>query len=311
MRVLFFGMDGVFSHAPLDALLAAGVEVCAVALPAPRESPFAVRHMRPPAGLIPLAQPASQQGIAGRAWERGLPLLELARPAAPDSLATLRALRPDAACVACWPRRIPAALLTLPPHGFLNLHPSLLPNYRGPEPLFWVLRDGAQPGVTVHFMDAALDTGDIAAQAPLGLPDGVSLAQAERRCAEAGGRLLIDVLAQLAAGTLQRRPQPPGGSYYGAPGPADFTLDAGWSARRAFNFMRAAAEWGEPFTLVVGGEMLRLREALACEPGATIGAPFTRTGDTVRVQLADGVLVAAPEGSGGRGARPPEENIPR
>ena len=293
MRVLFFGMDSAFARTPLDALLAAGVDVCSVALPAPRESPFAVRYVRPPAGLIPLAPPAAQQGLAGRAWARGLPVLELARPAAPEALAALHALRPDVACVACWPCRIPIALLALPPHGFLNLHPSLLPNHRGPEPLFWVLRDGAQPGVTVHVMDAALDTGDIAAQAPVDLPDGISLAEAERRCADAGSRLLVDVLARLAAGTLQRRPQPPGGSSYGAPGPADFTLDAGWSARRAFNFMRASAAWGVPFTLVAGGAMLRLRAALAYEPGASLGAPWERTGDTVRAQLADGVLVAS------------------
>ncbi|MEZ4833421.1 MAG: formyltransferase family protein [Caldilineaceae bacterium] len=61
------------------------------------------------------------------------------------------------------------------PHGFLNLHPSLLPHYRGPDPIFWQLRDGVEPmGVTVHWMDVGVDTGDIAAQAPVALEDGLS-----------------------------------------------------------------------------------------------------------------------------------------
>jgi methionyl-tRNA formyltransferase len=293
MRVLFFGMDGSFSRAPLDALLGAGIEVCAVLLPARRGAPFAVRRLDPPppAGPIPLFAPAEQQGIASRAWQRGLPLFELAQEAAPEPLALLASLAPEAACVACWPRRIPPALLELPPRGFLNLHPSLLPAYRGPEPLFWTLRDGARAGVTVHFMDAALDTGDIAAQAPLELPDGIPLAEAERRCAAAGAALLVETLARLEAGTLERQPQPPGGSYAGAPSAADFALDASWPARRAFNFMRGADEWGQPFTLAAGDETLRLRAALSYDPIATLDAPFERAGHTVRARFSPGVLI--------------------
>ncbi|MEZ4640893.1 MAG: formyltransferase family protein [Caldilineaceae bacterium] len=55
----------------------------------------------------------------------------------------MRQSRVDVACVACFNRIFPADLLTLP-HGFLNLHPSLLPHYRGPDPIFWQLRDGVQ-----------------------------------------------------------------------------------------------------------------------------------------------------------------------
>lgn len=293
MRTLFFGMSGAFSRITLDALLEAGGTVCGVVLPAPPGAPFAVRRaLPPPAGLIPLVGPDEAPGVAARAWERGVPVLELARAGAPESLAALAALAPEVACVACWPRRIPPSLLALPRHGFLNVHPSLLPAFRGPEPLFWIFRHGAPAGVTIHFMDAGLDTGDIAAQEGLELPDGISGPAAEARCAALGGRLLADVLSLLAHGTLVRRPQPPGGSSFGPPGPADFGLDPFWPARRAFNFMRGTAAWSQPYPVLAGGARLLLREALAYDPAGVLGAPFVREGDAVRVQFTPGVLIA-------------------
>lgn len=294
MRSLFFGMLGAFSLQALDALLAAGQEVCAVVVPASRDAPFALRQPARPSQSrgIPLAGAYVTPSIVTRAWDLGLPVFELARERAPESLAALATLMPDVAGVACWPRRIPPALLSLLPHGFLNVHPSLLPAYRGPEPLFWVLRDAARAGVTVHVMDQQLDTGDIVAQQAIALPDGISGGAAEALLAAEGGRLLAVALDQLAAGSLSRRPQPPGGSTYGAPGQEDFSLDAGWTARRAFNFLRGTAEWGAPYPLVVGGERLLLLEALAFDAGATLGVPLVREGRVVRVQFSPGVLSA-------------------
>ncbi|MFO7167127.1 MAG: formyltransferase family protein [Chloroflexota bacterium] len=294
MRAIFFGMPGAFSLAALDALLAAGRQVDAVVVPARRDAPFALRRADAPApaGTIPLAGPGRAADIVARAWERGLPVLELARERAAEAREGLAALRPDVVCVACWPRRIPAELLALPPLGFLNVHPSLLPAFRGPEPLFWIFRSGAPAGVTVHFMDEGLDSGPIAAQEPVELPDGISGPEAEARCAGVGGRLLAEALRRLEAGALERRPQPPGGSAYGPPGPDDFTLDTGWPARRAFNFMRGTAEWGEPYPVVAGGERLLLIEALAFDPAAELGAPAVRSGEIARVQFAPGVLTA-------------------
>ena len=105
----------------------------------------------------------------------------------------------------------------MPRLGFLNLHPSLLPAYRGPRPVYWQLRHQAPTGVTVHYMDEGLDTGDVAAQRPVALPPGLSEAQAERRLMLVGLDLLRGILAELAQGIVRRRPQPPGGSTYGFP----------------------------------------------------------------------------------------------
>src|SRR4051794_33572606 len=175
MRILFLGMAGATSAAVLSALLAAGAEIAGVVLPAGRlaraTQPEPIASIAPP--LIPLASPSPT--IADLARARGIPAFELRRAAEPAALRALAQLRPDLGCVACFPLRLPPELLALPPLGFLNMHPSLLPRHRGPDPLFWTLRDGGErAGVTIHYMDERFDTGDVALQAPLALPDGIS-----------------------------------------------------------------------------------------------------------------------------------------
>lgn len=301
LRVVYVGMPGAFSLAPLAALLRAGIDVAGVVVPAaqPGCAPIARLTAPPPRSSLPIANPYMTRGILHMAWEHGIAAFEVGRPGDPATRAALAELRPDVACVACFPWRIPAALLALPPLGFLNLHPSLLPAYRGPEPLFWAFRDGEHTtGMTIHLMDEGLDTGDIVAQVPLDLPDGISGAEAERLCAALGARLLVETLDALGRGTAKRRKQPSGGTYYGRPSQDDFTLDTGWPARRAFNFMRGTAEWGQPYVVEAGGARLALRAALAYAPDGTIGQPFVRMEDEMLVQFTPGVVRARADEGG-------------
>jgi methionyl-tRNA formyltransferase len=295
LRILFCGMAGATSIIALDALLAAGVGVCGVVLGAPRvDSGEPIERLLPPAASpLPIANPFAERGPAQIAFEHGLPAFVLRQPNAPAALAALARLRPDAACVACFPYRIPVSLLALPPLGWLNMHPSLLPAHRGPEPLFWTFRAGEpRTGVTIHFMDQRFDTGDIAAQGSIDLPDGFAGAAAERACAALGGQLMAEVLLALAAGTSQRNPQPPGGSYEPAPATADFRLDPSWPARRAFNFMRGTADWRQPYPIAAGGADVLLVEALSFDASGQLGAALERAGDIASVHYAPGVLRA-------------------
>jgi methionyl-tRNA formyltransferase len=290
MRVVFFGMTGRLAGPALRALLAAGAEVGAVAVPGPPGAPPVAQAPLPaaPRGMIALG-PAVPPGPLVIAAERGLPALALRSMGAPAVREAVAALAPDLAVVACWPWRIPAALLAVPRLGFLNLHPSPLPELRGPEPLFWALQEGRRhTAVTLHWMDEGLDTGDIAAAAPLELPEGAGWAELEDRAAGAGAALLSDLLPRLAAWELPRRPQGPGGSYRPAPAAADFTVEQGWPAARAFSFMRGTAAWGLPYSLA--GSTLRLGAALAYEPEGSLGAPLVVEGGTARVQMTPGVL---------------------
>ncbi len=300
MRVLYLGMLGEFSIPPLAALLEAGIDVCGVVVPAARQAgtsgaPIAKVALEQPPSQLPVVNPFLERSIVHLAWERDIAVFEVSHPGRAETLAALSALRPDVAGVACFPQRLPASLLTLPPHGFLNLHPSLLPAYRGPAPLFWTFRSGESvTGVTIHFMDEGLDTGDIALQAPLDLPDGISGAEADRGCAALGGRLMVEAVQALEHGALPRRKQPAGGSYYPSPSADDFKISTTWPARRAFNFMRGTAEWGQPYSVEVDGESLILKLAVSYSANETLGrdAPIVQLGSEAWIQFTPGVLKA-------------------
>jgi methionyl-tRNA formyltransferase len=237
---------------------------------------------------------AAPPGPAAIAAARGLPALALRSMGATAVREALAAQRPDLVCVACWPWRIPPALLAVPRLGFLNLHPSPLPELRGPEPLFWTLQQGRErSAVTLHWMDAGLDTGPIAAQAPFELPEGIGWAVAEERAAAAGAALLAELLPRLAAGELSRRPQPAGGSMQPAPQQADFAIEPSWAASRAFRFMRGVAAWGVPFQLRGGDPALRHGAALGYEPDGRLDQPLAIDGDTAHIQMTPGVLHAS------------------
>ncbi|MFN8489773.1 MAG: formyltransferase family protein [Caldilineaceae bacterium] len=304
-RILFLGMPGIFSQTVLEALLVAQAPICAVLLPAPAKSAPPVVQRHPPlinlfvAQELPLLTPFVAQTTLQLAWQHNLPVYEVSRLQAIPVQELIRTLAPACACVACFSKRIPATLLTIPPLGFLNVHPSLLPDYRGPAPLFWQLRNGApHSGVTVHWMDENLDTGDIAEQAPLHLPDGIAGPKADELCAKAGGELLVKVLKALADGETLRRPQPAGGTYQPWPQAADFTLSTDWSARHAFNFMRGTAEWQQPYPITVASEQFLLAAALSYTPRDTLAQPFMLDGETIHIQLTPGVLHAQRFGTG-------------
>ncbi|RME55994.1 MAG: hypothetical protein D6790_15375, partial [Caldilineae bacterium] len=266
MRILFFGMNGPFTRAVLGQLLENGWRPEAVLLSDREES--GLRRLAPEASPstnpleVPLLDAYVEPGPLHLAWSQGIPVYACGPLTGPPVQAFVEAAAADVACVACFDRKFPQAILDAPRLGVLNVHPSRLPAYRGPEPLFWQLRDDVNPmGVTVHWMDAGLDTGDLAAQGWITRPDGASWSQLESLAAQAGGDLLAQVLNALAQGQLPRVPQPAGGSYHPLPAPADFTLSPDWTARRAFNFMRGAAAWGFPFRLEIGGQRLQLRAA--------------------------------------------------
>jgi methionyl-tRNA formyltransferase len=297
MRVLYLGMMGEFSRLPLTSLLAAGVNVCAVVVPGEKSAggpPISLLPPQNPVTRLPLLTPYRALNIVHLAWEHRIPAYELSQPGDPETQAALAKLQPDVALVACFSRIIPASLLTLPRHGFLNLHPSRLPAYRGPEPIFWQLHDGINPvGVTLHRMDAGLDTGDIVGKTAVSLPDGISRSQIDNLCAEAGADLMLTALEQLAANTLPRQPQPAGGSSQPLPQPADFNLDTNWPAQRAFNFMRGTAEYARPYSLQVAGQTINLTEALSYEPDGKLGDVIVKgNGRAVYIQFSPGILYA-------------------
>jgi methionyl-tRNA formyltransferase len=266
LRVLFMGMQGQFSRIVLARLLTADVTVVGIGVDG-RGEPDPLQYLPPqtPVGDLLLATPYLHPSLIHLGWQAQIPVWQVGKVTADSLIDTWQPLQPDVGVVACFSQRLPERLLNLPRYGFLNLHPSLLPHFRGPEPLFWTFRAGVQQtGVTLHWLDAGLDTGDIASQSPLTLPLGIDGITAERQTAELAAELLIEGLQQLANDHLPRTPQPTGGSYHSFPTAADFEIPTSWPARRAFHFMRGTSHWQRPYTIVLpDGEKIVAKTAVA------------------------------------------------
>jgi methionyl-tRNA formyltransferase len=304
LRLLFFGMGGVFSRLPLAALLRAGADLRAVVTPAQpglaladADAPFT--RLEPPARrarhTLPLAGTAPPtRSLLDLAAERAAPLLSVARLADHATLETLAAFAPDAICVACFTRRLPPALLRLPRLGCLNAHPSLLPANRGPDPLFWTFHMGAsETGVTIHLMDTDLDTGPILAQSRVAVAEGETEAALELRLATLAGELMAPALAGLSAGTLTPTPQGAAdASAHPWPSAADYTIPAArWPARRAYIFACGVVGRGQPITLIAAdSQRFRLVEPLGYDALATPTAPWRLEGDRLTLACAPGAF---------------------
>lgn len=270
-RVLFMGMSGNFSRPSLLALLESGVDVCAVVLPSSVRdaSQPAIRRLGPPAKarpMLPVLSSSLHTSIAHIAWERSIPLWEVQCMSDAETSEMYISYAPDACCVACFSLYIPRGILNIPRLGILNVHPSLLPANRGPDPLFWTLYNAdQQTGVTIHLMDEGLDTGPIVAQERIVLPDGISYAELEARCAELGSRLLSRSLWELYRGTAHLMPQDESrSSYLPLPTRDDYIVPiAEWPARRVYNFVRGLATSEQPVTLLVDGLAVNVVDAIS------------------------------------------------
>ena len=294
-RVLYMGTTGGLSMPPLEALLADGLPVCAVVVPgsAPVVEPI-IRHSPPRVGHagLPMLTPPMNRTIAQLAWEREIPVVEVSALTGEPTLTALAAFQPDVICVACFPWHLPRALLALPPLGCLNLHPALLPAYRGPTPEFWVLRNGEQyTGATIHLMDEQFDSGDILLQDRFEIPDGISSVELERRCARLGAPLMVQAVHMLASGTATRIKQAPEqSSYYSRPKIEDFWIPVTRPARYAHNFICSFVHWNSMLELHIGSEHFPVRQALEYQPDGVLGQPYRREGNELWVQCAPGVL---------------------
>ena len=141
--------------------------------------------------------------VAARARELGVALLQPAKVRAPEAVADIAAFRPDLGVLADYGQIIPVALLDLPPHGILNLHPSLLPRHRGATPIPATIAAGdAEGGVTIIRMDEGIDTGSIVAARSWPLDGTARAPELEARAAAEGADLLAGIVGRWLDGRV-------------------------------------------------------------------------------------------------------------
>jgi len=134
-----------------------------------------------------------------------LPLLRFGDARTEDQL---REVNADLFCVATFPSLIPKSIYSIPRLGTLNVHPSLLPRHRGPDPLFWTyFDDDDSAGVTVHWLTDRVDGGPILAQERVPLPRAFPVTDLYRELSERGARLLAHSALEMRRRRIEGTPQ--------------------------------------------------------------------------------------------------------
>ena len=233
----------------------------------------------------------------------GIAVLQPVRIRDDEFLRAVRAMSLDLGVVAAYGKILPDDLLAIPRLGMINVHASLLPEYRGAAPVHRAVIDGrTETGVTIMRVVRELDAGPMFARVtrPIG-PDETSL-EVEHSLAAIGGDLLIDVVEQVAANTAREEPQDHGrASYAHKLTKAEGTIDWALSAGRIHNLVRGLQPWPLVSTHLGDRRFLlhrtgRTRDRSEAVPGTIVEA----TGDRLQVVAGDGevlrILQLQPEG---------------
>lgn len=289
MRVAFYGT-------PAEAVpaLAALAEIAEVLLVTTRPDRPRGRSGKPQ------PPPVKEAALA-----RGLPVAQPERAA--QDLERLRSLAPDVAVVVAYGQLLPAALLAVPAAGFLNVHFSLLPRWRGASPVVRALLAGDLiTGVTLMMLDEGMDTGPVVAMQPTPVGPGETAGELTARLAGLGAALLATHLPAFLAGGITPRAQPAEGATAAARvrveeafvDPTRHRAEAVLRAVRAFDPKPGA--WTE-----LGGvrvKLWRARPAAGAGPEPGVAA---LAGESVLLGAADGpveLLEVQPAGRGRMGA---------
>ncbi len=144
----------------------------------------------------------------------------LRKARSPEYRMHVESLKPDLIISAAYARIVPDDVLAIPTIGAINVHPSLLPDYRGVCAVWWALYEGrSQVGVTIHEMTVPVDTGPILGQTAIEVdPENAVPGAVWRELGDLSRPLLVQTLEQIReTGRITGRPQPEGGSYRGSP----------------------------------------------------------------------------------------------
>ena len=281
MRIVFMGTPE-FSVPPLEYLIKSEYQVVGV-------------YTQPdkPTGR---GRTLEQLPVKRVALQHGLELFQPVKLRNPDEVARLAALKPDLILVAAFGQILPQSVLDIPKFGCLNIHPSLLPEYRGATPIpAAILVGDKETGVTIMLMDAGMDTGPIISQIIVGIESDDTTESLTTRLAQAGVRLLGEALPLWFEGSLKPQPQDGSKATYTKPVTKDDgTIDWQMSAVEISRRIRAFHPWPGCYTWWQG-KLLKVLEAVALHkegsltPGKVVDLASGQPA-VVGVETGDGIL---------------------
>ena len=257
MKTVFMGTPE-FAVPVLAALLEARHDVAAVYTRPDRPAGRGRKATGPPVKLF--------------AEERGLSLLQPASLRKEAAQAGISALSPDLIVVAAYGLFLPEATLGLPPHGCLNVHPSLLPMYRGPSPVAAAILSGDDTtGVTIMRLDEGMDTGPIVARRQTAIEPEENAEELTSRLFHLGAKLLVEVLPDWTEGRIRAVPQDESqATTTNLLTREDGEIDWRAGADRVASQVRAYHPWPGAYTRW-SGKLLKIAWAATTGAGGSVG----------------------------------------
>ena len=188
--------------------------------------------------------------VKAAAIAAGIEVFQPEKIRAPESFAYFERVAPDCVVIIAYGQIIPAKLIALPRLGWINLHASLLPKYRGAAPINWAIVNGETvTGLTTMQIDAGLDTGPMLLSTSLPIGSHETAPELAARLAQAGAPLIVDTLRDLQEGLITPRPQDGSQATHARPlKKEDGLIDWSLSAQQIYNRMRALQPWPGAFT---------------------------------------------------------------
>ena len=195
-------------------------------------------------------QQAASSPVKDLALEADLHVYQPERMKSDSALDFFHRLAPDAVVIIAYGQIIPARLLEIPRIGWINLHASLLPRYRGAAPIAWAILNGeTHTGLTTMRIDAGLDTGPTLLKREMEIGPDETAPQLAERMADAGAPLVVDTLRKLDRGEIAPTPQDHSQATLGPPlKKEDGRVDWMQSAWHIHNRIRALQPWPGAFT---------------------------------------------------------------
>src|SRR6201996_4963175 len=282
MRIVFMGTPE-FAVASLNALIEAGCEIVGV-VTAPDK----------PAGR---GQVVSESAVKQYAVTNGLRVLQPEKLKNEEFLNDLYALQADLQVVVAF-RMLPEAVWNMPPKGTINLHASLLPQYRGAAPINWVLINGEkESGVTTFFLKHDIDTGNILFTEKITLTGHETAGELHDRLMDKGAGLLVKTVKAVESGRYTENPQEhltEGIEIKHAPKifKEDCKIDWNQPAEKVYNFIRGLSPYPTSFT-TLNDKMLKVfnAEYELTETESEPGEFFSDNRTFLKVSATDGFVM--------------------
>lgn len=250
-------------------------------------------------------QPDKKKGRRGKvvappvkklAQEHGIPVHQPFSLKSPQTHQSIAAYEPDIIVVAAYGKILPPSVLEIPSHGCLNVHASLLPEYRGASPIQWALWQGEkETGVSIMLMDEGMDTGPVLSQKAVPIQPEDNYFSLSKALAVTGSQLLADTIIPWVEGNINPQVQDSSQATYAPLLKKEMGLvNWEWNTEKVINHLRAFCEWPKSFTWFRGKKIIleQLDDFRSLYPPSR-----GKAGEIIEVLKKEGIVVRTGDGT--------------